>query len=173
MSSSETLTDADLELLPPEQIELGPERLRRLMRGWFTSRSRDEDESEDQPLTSIHELGRERTRRALTQLISRLATEGLSFDDRFEYKADPRSAAAASALIRQLPYEYQFPKVAPDDDGDLVMVWKSDRTVLLTMEAWKLHIVVDPATPKSKHLPEMMFDGEMVPRILLDLLPTR
>ncbi len=190
MTSVAPLSDAMLDFpYKPEKKQMEVEEIRRLWEQW-RSQARDKElrvrekvdlkeKSESnidyaKTLTSVEEFEHARTRRALIELVSQFVTEGLSFDDRLEYQADPRSAEAASAFLRRLPVKFSLPKIAPDDGGDVIMVWEAaEKTVLLVMDSWKLHIVIDPATPQSQHLPEMVFDGEVVPKKLLDYLPVR
>lgn len=190
MTSVALLSDGMLDFpYKPESKRMEVEEVRRLWEQW-RSQARDKefrvrekvdlkDKSESNidyanTLTSVEELEHARTRKALIELVSQFVTEGLSFDDQSECKANELSAEAASAFLWRLPPEFSLPKIAPDDEGDIVMVWEAaDTTVLLTMDSWRLHIVVNPATPKSHHLPEMVFDGEVIPQKLLDYLPVR
>lgn len=173
MNAEAVLSDAGLDY--PEMIseQPNPEETPRRTQRWFKSEALDEYSFEIDTPTSIEDLSHERTRRALMNLVFSFKTEGLSFDDRLEYMANSVSTEAAVAFIRQIPKEYRLPKVAPDDEGDIIMVWEGDKTVLLNVEGWRLHFVVDPATPKSTHFPEVIFDGEAIPYALLDRLPVR
>ncbi len=190
MTSVAPLSDAMLDFpYKPEPMRMEVEEVRRLWEQW-RSQARDKefrvrekvdlkDKSESnidyaKTLTSVEELEHARTRKALIELVSQFVTEGLSFDDRAECKADELSGEAASAFLRRLPPEFSLPKIAPDDEGDVVMVWEAAQTtVLLTIASWKLHVVINPATLQSQHLPEMVFDGETFPKKLLNCLPAR
>ena len=173
MSAEAVLSDAGLKY--PEMIpELpNPEETPRRTQRWFKPEALNESPFEIDTPNSVEDLSHERTRQALMKLVFSFKTEGLSFDDRHEYVADSVSAEAAVAFIRHIPKEYRLPKVAPDDEGDIIMVWEDDKTALLNVEGWKLHFVANPATPNSEHFPEVNFDGEAIPYALLDRLPVR
>lgn len=171
MSQNIALSDADMELLPPEPRNLRLDDIRQSIKRWVEYSGTSGEEVDTQPLASVYEFGHERSRQALRQLLSLFVTEGLSFDDGPNYKANPRSASAAAAFVRQLPSVYRLPKIIPDDDGDIVMVWEGDQTVLVTAEGWRIHTVIDPATERSTHLPVLMFDGELLPEALLERIP--
>ena len=174
MNAEAVLSDAGLEF--PEMISEQPspeEEMRRRMRGWFKPEALSEHFFEIETPTSVEDLSHERTRQALMKLVFSFKTEGLSFDDRLEYMADSVSTEAAVAFIHQIPKEYRLPKVAPDDEGDIIMVWEGDKTVLLNVEGWTLHFVADPATPNSEHFPEVIFDGDEIPYAFFERLPFR
>ena len=173
MSSEAALSDAGLEFPEINLEKPSLEWVQRRIQGWFKPEAHGEHMFEIENPTSIDELDHERTRRALMNLVFSFKTQGLSFDDRFDYTANSASAEAAVAFTRQLSAEYQLPRVAPDDEGDIIMVWEADTTVLLTIEGWRMHIVLNPATQQSVHLPVGIFDGETIPDALLDHIPVR
>jgi len=127
-----------------------------------------------EPITSVSELNYERERRDLIKLVNFLSEKGLEIDTDLVVKASSSSAEAASALLKQLPSKYVLPRISPDDDGGIAMIWEKDeQATILTIDGWKLHIVENPATPHSRHLPVTTFDGETVPQALEDTLITR
>lgn len=123
---------------------------------------------------STVEIERERTKRDIIDLIFMFGNTGLSYDAGEDAKVDLHSIEAALSLLIELPTDRPFPKVSPDGEGGLMMVWDDPlQALLLTVDSWRLHAVVNPATSRSQHVDVIPFDGETVPQKLLHLIPKR
>ena len=123
---------------------------------------------------SMVEIERERTKSALIDLILLFGYVGLSYNAGEDAKVDPVSIEAALSLLIELPADRPFHNVSPDGEGGLMMVWDDPlQALLLTVDSWRLHAVVNPATSRSQHVDVIPFDGETVPQKLLDLIPKR
>ena len=113
-------------------------------------------------------------RTALSLLLSHFETVPLSFGQGEGCLANATSAEAARCFLRLIPVSRDLPRAAPDGDGDITLAWENgDRTVLLSVERWKLHAVIDPGTPRSIYIADVLFDGETIPNIILEHLPRR
>lgn len=87
-------------------------------------------------------------------------------------KIDTMTTVFSILVIQQLPDNLPLPKIAPDVDGGLLMVWEGQRTVLATVEGSKLHVVVDPGTLGATHFDSLMLTGRALPPELLNVLAT-
>jgi hypothetical protein len=85
-------------------------------------------------------------------------------------KIDTMTAVFSVFVVRQLPHDRPLPKIAPDVDGGLLMVWEGRRTVLATVEGDRIHIVVDPGTPNASHFDSVKLTGRALPPELLRAL---
>lgn len=122
--------------------------------------------------TSEENSSFEKNRKSLLQLLALFHKTGLCLDTDLCLKSNSASTEAAQALITQLPSDRALPKVAPGDEGEVEMVWEEgDRATILVVDGWRLHIVLNPATNYSQHLPEKPFDGETIPEELLRSIP--
>lgn len=116
----------------------------------------------------------ERQRAELLSLIRRLMRNPISWSEREPVPMERVSAETALALIQCLPTDRAFPKVAPDGDGSVALVWdnRPDR-VMIAIDRTMLLLVRDPGGPNSSHFSPMRFDGETIPAIVLNYLPRR
>lgn len=80
---------------------------------------------------------------------------------------DTRTAVFSKYVIQQLPDTVPLPKIAPDVEGGLLMVWEGQRTVLATIEGNKLHLVAEPGTLESRHFDDLELTGLALPADLL------
>jgi hypothetical protein len=153
-----------------------------------TSASRSEDLSRD--LTSWPVLRRdsgiasmaasqydptiERQRAALISAITFIAKNSINWSVRQAVPIERVSAETALAFVQRLPIDRAFPKIAPDGEGGVVLVWETpSRRALITCDGVRLLLVRDPGGPSSFHFSPMRFDGEIIPSIILENLPRR
>lgn len=116
----------------------------------------------------------ERQRKSLMATVGLLARRSATWSDREPVPVDRVSAETAFAFIRELPVDRAFPKVAPDGEGGIVLVWNQpDNRVLITVDEAKLLLVRDPGGPGSYHFSPLRFDGETIPPMIVDQLPRR
>lgn len=85
-------------------------------------------------------------------------------------KIDILTAVFSKLVIQQLPVKVPLPRIAPDADGGLLMVWERHRTVLATIEGDKIHVVADPGTMNAVHFDGLKLTGRTLPQELLDVL---
>ena len=78
-------------------------------------------------------------------------------------KIDTLTAAYATLVIVQLPENLSLPKIAPDSDGGLLMVWEGRMTVLVTIEGQLIHMVIDPGSKHSQHFDSVALTGRALP----------
>lgn len=129
--------------------------------------------SEHQPWgqsPTVHDLSTERVRRRLIKLIN---SEYCAKNPADGSPIDPASIKAAAAFVTALPANAALPKVGPDSDGDLMMVWEDGKGLLVAFERWRLHVVASPASGSSLHYSDLRFDGENVPGEILEHIPKR
>ena len=117
-------------------------------------------------------LTKERERAALGRLIERFRVEGFSWSGS-DGTINDATSEAARALLNALPVEVKLPRIAPDGEGNLLMLWQgAANACLIVVSGWKLHLVENPTTPQAKYLDDVAFDGEIVPTEILTSLPS-
>lgn len=115
-------------------------------------------------------LARETAREALTDLLQKFAVHGFSMSPDHVQVVSPDSAKAAAAFLRLIPLGISMPQVAPDGEGGALFVWEQGaRAVLIGVDESRLYVVRDPNTVHSTHF-ESSFDGESIPRTVIDFL---
>ena len=120
-------------------------------------------------------IDRERKRRALIDLVWRFSVHGLSWTAETTVKISADTAWAAVAFLQTLPGNAALPKIAPDGEGGLTMVWEQGRgeSLLLVIDGWRIHLVLAAATPNAEYLDELPFDGEEIPPKVSAAIPRR
>lgn len=112
----------------------------------------------------------ERQRRAhLVDAIRQLP----SYADAMGYpKVRPATVRLAQDFILGLPHNRALPKVAVDDEGDILMRWSGPTgRCALTFEGSVLHMTVNPGA-NSQHVEPTIYNGGYIPPGLLVHIPT-
>ncbi len=110
----------------------------------------------------------------LRQLLLRFQNEGFSFSGpNDESRITVASRFAAERLLNLLPTEYQLPRIAPDDEGGVILAWPDvgGQSVLITMDGWTLHLVNAPARNAADYLDDLPFDGETLVEPIRNRIP--
>jgi hypothetical protein len=116
----------------------------------------------------------ERQRAEIVALIGHLVRNPISWSERDSVPIDRVSAETALSFIRRLPSDRAFPKVAPDGDGSIALLWDGGpHRALIAIDLTMLLLVRDPGGPNSFHFSPIRFDGETIPPIVLNDLPRR
>jgi hypothetical protein len=120
-------------------------------------------------------LSYKKTREALVALVYCFEIYGLSWKGEEAAKINPRTAVAAEMILRALPASKALPRIAPDGEGGLMMVWEGrGEPFLLTIDNFRLHGVIAAATPQAEYIDDMPFDErQIIPRPILDAIPAR
>ena len=120
-------------------------------------------------------LRHEEAREALIALVHRFAAYGLSWTGGESAKITAATQQAAEAFLRVLPAGKAFPKISPDGEGGLMMVWEgAGDPLLLTIDNLRLHAVVAAATPRANYINDLPFDwAQVIPQPILDVIPAR
>lgn len=81
---------------------------------------------------------------------------------------------SAIALFSSLPRGLPPPKLSPDGDGGLMMVWETDSaSALAVLDGWTIHVVKSPATAQAEYFDDLAFDRERIPPALLQAIPVK
>jgi len=116
---------------------------------------------------------RNKTKARLIELIRQFAAEGFSRADGVDGKITPETAEAANILFNTLLPAAKIPKVAPDGEGGLMVVWEHEvDPVVLVVDNWKVHLITAATTPRAQYFEDLPFDGEQVPRQVIEAVPT-
>lgn len=114
--------------------------------------------------------GRERItlgeRKHLLDLVQKLGSlQGLDIG------IDHETTTAARAFFRMLPSWAPPPRIAPDAEGSLLVIWGGDDAYLmLVLESWKIHLVVFPGTDKAEYVENITMQPDEFPVELQDRL---
>ena len=88
-------------------------------------------------------------------------------------KVKPVTVRLAQDLVLRLPHNRALPKVAVDDEGDILMRWSGPTgRCSLTFEGSVLHMTVNPGAT-SQHVEPTIYNGGHIPPGLLVHIPTR
>jgi len=84
-----------------------------------------------------------------------------------------KSLQLAAAFVRALPENRMLPRVAVDEDGDVLMTWDGPPPYCaLTIERSVLHMVANPGA-NSTHVAPTPYNGGRIPPRLLQHIPER
>jgi hypothetical protein len=77
--------------------------------------------------------------------------------------------------LRALPASKAFPKVSPDGEGGLMMVWEgAGNPFLLTINDLHLHGVIAARTPHAEYIDGVPLDSaQVIPDKILIAIPAR
>ncbi|MCJ2084741.1 hypothetical protein MKK88_01865 [Methylobacterium sp. E-005] len=88
-------------------------------------------------------------------------------------KVKPMTVRLAQDFVLRLPHNRALPKVAVDDEGDILMRWSGlTGRCALTFEGSVLHMTVNPGAT-SQHVEPTIYNGGHIPPGLLLHIPTR
>jgi len=115
---------------------------------------------------TIEQISRQRERRELISLIRRLLADGFTWGERAT-PITPETERAAIALVGLLPAA--MPKVSPDGEGGLLMVWEApaDNPLLIVVDGCRLHMVTAATTARASYYDDLAFDGQQLPSEVL------
>lgn len=131
------------------------------------------NDSVPMPGEVVSEAAIERKKRMATavSLLGDFALNGYSWNGEDLFKITPATAVAAEALLARLEPNFGLPKIAPNSEGNLVMLWnKAVDPVLVVVDDWKLHLVKSATTPRATYRDNIPFDGEDVPKEVVSAL---
>lgn len=81
------------------------------------------------------------------------------------------SSDAAEVFIEALPRNAPLPKISPDADGALLMVWVRDNDkTLVAIENWAIHAVAHAGTPLAEYYEDIEFEGGNIPQDILNIV---
>jgi hypothetical protein len=120
-------------------------------------------------------LQREEMRQAMIALVQRFAAFGLSWRAGELAKITPTTHQVSEAFLRALPAANAFPKIAPDGEGGLLMVWEgADGPFILTIDDLRLHGVIAAGTPNAEYIDDVSIDStQVIPDRILNAIPAR
>jgi len=108
-------------------------------------------------------------------LLQRFARFGFSWRAGEPAKITPTTHQVSEAFLRALPAAKAFPKIAPDGEGGLLMIWeRSGKRFLLTINDLRLHGVIAVGAPDAEYIDGMPLDlVQVIPDKILDAIPAR
>jgi hypothetical protein len=119
-------------------------------------------------------IAEEKLRASIIELVNHFLTEGHSRQAGRVTKISTDTRSSAIALFSSLPHGLVPPKLSPDGDGGLIMVWESSTgSALAVLDGWTIHVVKAPATAHAEYFDDIPYDRERIPSILLQVIPTK
>jgi hypothetical protein len=116
-------------------------------------------------------LERSRVMDRLKILVLRFIAEGISWQAGRATKITVSTAESAIALLPLLPNDVPIPKIAPDGEGGLNIVWEDNgNIVLLIVDNYILHTVKHAGTCSAVCEENIAFDRQSLPKELLSFL---
>jgi hypothetical protein len=106
----------------------------------------------------------------LMSLINSLSVENTSWSNNQPEKITTDTFRAVVSFLKLLPYNVALPKISPDGEGSLVMLWEGTSPTLLTIDGWQFHLVLGATTPTAEYKDNVPF-GEEIPEEILRSLP--
>jgi hypothetical protein len=117
-------------------------------------------------------LKRESTKERLISLIRRFHEAGFSWSGVSPSRISSATAQASEDLIRRIPDGRRLPKILPDSEGSLMLMWESPvREALVIVDGSTLHLIIEPASPRTEYVEGLHFDGESIPDPILTSIP--
>lgn len=112
-------------------------------------------------------------RAKLQELIDRMVTAAPSWDGE-PLQVSNEAAATAIRFLRVLPSNRELPKVAPDGDGDVILIWEPPHgNCIVTVQDNCLHVVDQPGSKHVKHIDAEPFRSARIPISVLHVLPMK
>lgn len=112
-------------------------------------------------------MERERTIRALRNLIHRFARDGFTWPTGESITLPMDTAAAANRLLDLLPEQIPLPKVGPEEEGGLVLAWEANSgTHLLILDGWRYDLVENAGTRQARYFDNQRFEYGSMPEPL-------
>lgn len=122
--------------------------------------------------SSISADGWERV--ALIDLVHRFARQGLAWGEDDRGRISATTEATAERFLAAMPVRKALPRISPDGEGGLMMVWElSADPLLVTIDECLLQVVVAAATASATYLNDLPFDGTDIPENVLAAIPDR
>jgi hypothetical protein len=116
----------------------------------------------------------EKERATLIGLVNRFLVEPFGWEAGRGAIISSDTAKAAKAFFRAMDANHDLPKIAPDSEGCLTLVWERPHDpVLVMVDGWQLHMVTAAATPRAQYYENVRFDGERLPDLIAQALPAR
>jgi hypothetical protein len=114
-------------------------------------------------------------RHAMIALVQRFAAFGLSWRAGEPAKITPTTHQVSEAFLRALPAAKAFPKISPDGEDGLMMVWEgAGHPFLLTINDLGLHGVIAAGTADAEYIDDMPLDSaRVIPDKILNAIPAR
>jgi hypothetical protein len=109
----------------------------------------------------------DRNKRNLNRILERCLTDNSPFST---HKFTAKTILYAQTLIKSLPENATLPKLASDGEGGLVMIWKGNSVLLVTVDEEYIHIVPNAGTRHATFLAPMALDGDSLPRELSEAI---
>ncbi len=103
-------------------------------------------------------------------ILERFSVQEDPWSDNQPEKITRETFLAARSFLKQIPGDVRLPKISPDGEGSLVLLWEGRSSVLITIEDWRIHVVKGATTPGAEYIDDIPF-GDDIPDTVLRVLP--
>lgn len=146
-------------------------------KGWKPA-TPDESSSVEQDLAvavgepaTIDVLENEYARQRLVEVLNLFRSQGFSMNADQSVAISEVSRCRSVAFLSALPRKTMLPRVAPDGEQGVVMIWdKNDRQLLLTLDEQSMHCVQNAGTLHAIYHDDLHYDGVNMPQQVVDAL---
>ena len=116
-------------------------------------------------------IATEARRGALIELIEQFHEDGFSWTSGEPVRISAAAQEAASELVRLLPSRLPLPKIAPDGEGGLAMVWEQQgRFLIADVDGAHIHLAKNAGTDRTEYVHEIELIASRLPRELLEAI---
>jgi hypothetical protein len=116
-------------------------------------------------LATAEVIENEQNRKRLIDALNLFCLYGFSMHSENNAIISEASKDRSVALLNALPRRSPLPKVAPDGDRGVVMVWdRNGGQLLLTVDEQHLHCVVNAGTSGAIYYDDLDYDGVTLPQ---------
>lgn len=124
-------------------------------------------------VASTQAIERSRDLLRVFEILRRFSLYGYSTTGARATKVSGAAVASAKAFLSALPADVSVPKVAPEGDDGVLLVWEERATTVLVMlDGSRLFAVKAPGAAESAHF-DLAFEGDAIPaEVLAILAPT-
>jgi hypothetical protein len=113
----------------------------------------------------------EKKREELITLVKQLSSDPFSWNSNAHCVVDGDTAIAATRFLSRIPTPWKLPRLAPNGEGGLIMIWDHDASqAIVVVTEWKLHLVSNPGTSAAAYIDDEPFDGETIPTEFISVL---
>jgi hypothetical protein len=111
-------------------------------------------------------------RQELLKLVRQFSIDGLSWQNGQSATISDLTHQTAHRFLSGLPARKAFPKISPDGEGGLMMVWEGASVLVITIDDLKVHMVTNATTPNAHYLNDIVL-GDLIDPSILDAIPHR
>jgi hypothetical protein len=117
-------------------------------------------------------IERYRDQTSLLSLLVSFTKRGLESSSGSMLRLSPDAAEAGKEFLSSLRNNKKLPRIAPDDDGNLVMVWaQAAGSLIAVIDGRQVNAISGATTDAADYMAPLPYEGGLIPQALLDRIP--